>query len=85
MGGQEADYQACLPLFRAMGTNINRQGEAGCGQHAKLANQIMIAGTLSGVCEALAYARDKGLNLSVLLDSLATGAAAPTGLSWMCT
>lgn len=75
VGGQEADYQACLPLFRAMGTNINRQGEAGCGQHAKLANQIMIAGTLSGVCEALAYARDKGLNLSVLLDSLATGAA----------
>ena len=41
----------------------------------KLANQIMIAGTLSGVCEALAYARDKGLNLSVLLDSLSTGAA----------
>ena len=75
VGGQEADYQACLPLFRAMGTNINHQGEAGCGQHAKLANQIMIAGTLSGVCEALAYARDKGLNLSVLLDSLATGAA----------
>ena len=35
----------------------------------------MIAGTLSGVCEALAYARDKGLNLSVLLDSLSTGAA----------
>ena len=40
-------------FFKAMGTNINYQGKAGCGQHAKLANQIMIAGALSGVCEAL--------------------------------
>lgn len=75
VGGQEADYQACLPLFRAMGTNINRQGEAGCGQHAKLANQIMIAGTLSGVCEALTYARAKGLDMQTLLRSVSTGAA----------
>ena len=48
-----------MPLFEAMGTNINYQGGSGCGQHAKLANQIMIAGTLSGVCEALTYARQK--------------------------
>lgn len=75
VGGEEADYTACLPLFQAMGANINRQGPAGCGQHAKMANQIMIAGTLSGVCESLAYARAKGLNLNTLLHSLATGAA----------
>ncbi|MBR1672502.1 MAG: NAD(P)-dependent oxidoreductase [Fretibacterium sp.] len=74
-GGDKADFDACLPLFRAMGTNINYQGKAGCGQHAKLANQIMIAGALSGVCEALAYARAKGLNLGVLLRSVSTGAA----------
>lgn len=75
VGGRPEDYEACLPLFQAMGTNINRQGGPGCGQHAKLANQIMIAGTLSGVCEALAYAREKGLDRSVLLRSVATGAA----------
>ena len=75
VGGDEADYAACLPLFRAMGTNINRQGPAGCGQHAKLANQIMIAGTLSGICEALTYARAQGLDLERLIASLATGAA----------
>ena len=55
--------------------NINYQGKAGCGQHAKMANQIMIAGTLSGVCEALAYADAKGLNKEVLLKSVSTGAA----------
>ncbi|MDO4516639.1 MAG: NAD(P)-dependent oxidoreductase [Bacillota bacterium] len=75
VGGEKEDYEACLPLFRAMGTNINHQGRAGCGQHAKLANQIMIAGTLSGVCEALTYARAKGLAPHVLIQSLATGAA----------
>lgn len=64
-----------MPLFEAMGTNINYQGEAGCGQHAKLANQIMIAGTLTGVCEALSYAKAKGLDMPTLLKSVSTGAA----------
>lgn len=75
VGGDQTDYEACLPIFRAMGTNLNYQGRAGSGQNAKLANQIMIAGTLSGVCEALTYARAKGLNLDVLLRSVSTGAA----------
>ena len=42
VGGEKEDYEACMELFKAMGTNINYQGKAGCGQHAKLANQIMI-------------------------------------------
>lgn len=74
-GGDKAVYEDCIPLFKAMGTNINYQGTAGCGQHAKMANQIAIAGTLSGVCEALAYAKAKGLDLDVLLKSISTGAA----------
>ncbi len=75
VGGEKADFEACMPLFEAMGTNINYQGKAGCGQHAKLANQIMIAGTLSGVCEALTYAKAKGLDLETVVKSVATGAA----------
>ena len=75
VGGSREDYGACMPLFKPMGTNINYQGAAGSGQHAKLANQIMIAGTLSGVCEALTYAKAKGLNLQTVFDSVSTGAA----------
>lgn len=75
VGGRKEDYDTVKPLLEAMGTNINYQGAAGCGQHAKLANQIMIAGTLSGVCEALSYAKAKGLNLQTVLDSVSTGAA----------
>lgn len=75
VGGQKEDYEACMPIFEAMGTNINYQGAAGCGQHAKLTNQIMIAGALSGVCEALTYAKAKNLDLPTVLKSLSTGAA----------
>ena len=42
---------------------------------AKLANQIMISGAISGVCAAMAYAKAKGLDLPTLLQSVATGAA----------
>ncbi len=75
VGGDRQDYEACHSLFEAMGTNINYEGKAGCGQHCKLANQIMIAGTLSGVCEALTYAQEKGLDLDTFIKSVSTGAA----------
>lgn len=75
VGGDQADFDACLPIFQAMGTNITYFGPAGCGQHAKMANQIMIAGTLSGVCEALTYAKAEGLDGNTLLGAVSTGAA----------
>ncbi|MGL6199842.1 MAG: NAD(P)-dependent oxidoreductase [Lachnospiraceae bacterium] len=81
VGGDKEDYEACLTLFKAMGENINYQGQAGCGQHCKMANQIIIAGTLSGVCEALAYAEAKGLDLDTVLRSVSTGAAGSTQLN----
>ena len=75
VGGEEEDYKVCLPILKAMGTNIHYEGKAGFGQHTKLANQIMIAGAISGVCEAMAYAKDKGLDVKKMLDSVSTGAA----------
>lgn len=80
VGGEE-DFQTCLPLFQAMGENINYQGKAGCGQHCKMVNQIAIAGALSGVCEALAYAKAKDLDLDVVFQSISTGAAGSAQLS----
>ena len=43
-GGDRADFDACMPLFEAMGKNINYEGKAGNGQHTKMCNQIAIAG-----------------------------------------
>jgi 3-hydroxyisobutyrate dehydrogenase len=46
------------------------------GQQAKLCNQIVIAGTMVGVCESLVYGYKAGLNLETMLASITTGAAA---------
>lgn len=83
VGGEKADYEACYPLFQAMGQNINYQGPAGMGQHTKMVNQIMIAGTISGVCEALSYAVAKGLDLPTVLKSVSSGAAGSKQLETM--
>ena len=59
-----------------MGQTIIRQGAAGAGQHAKLCNQITIAGTMIGVCESLLYGYRAGLDLDTMLQSIRGGAAA---------
>jgi 3-hydroxyisobutyrate dehydrogenase len=75
IGGEESDVEIAMPILRLMGTNIRRQGGAGAGQHTKLANQIVIAGTMLGVAEGLAYAGRVGLDPQAVLASIGTGAA----------
>ncbi|MBQ6734531.1 MAG: NAD(P)-dependent oxidoreductase [Lachnospiraceae bacterium] len=80
-GGEKEDFEACKEVFEAVGNNINHMGEAGCGQHAKMANQIVIAGTMSGICEAFTYAKKAGLNLQTVFDAISTGAASSAQMS----
>lgn len=75
VGGKEEDFNACVPLFEAMGKNIVYEGVAGAGQHTKMANQIAVAGSTIGVCEAVAYAKSVGLDPKLMLKTIATGAA----------
>nr|MBI3614117.1 NAD(P)-dependent oxidoreductase [Nitrospirota bacterium] len=76
VGGDKAVVDRVRPLLELMGKTIVHQGEPGAGQHAKLSNQIVIAGTMIGVCEALLYGYKAGLDLPALLQSIAGGAAA---------
>lgn len=80
-GGDKEAFDACLPVFEAMGKNITYEGKAGNGQHTKMCNQIAIAGALAGACEAMAYARGNGLDVSLMMKSIATGAAGSAQLS----
>lgn len=80
-GGDQEAYEAVLPVLKAMGKEITYMGMAGSGQHAKMANQIVIAGTMAGVSEALIYAREAGLNQQTLLNAISGGAAASFQLS----
>jgi 3-hydroxyisobutyrate dehydrogenase len=76
MVGGEADTVAAVrPLFERLGKNIVHQGGPGAGQHTKMCNQIVIAGTMIGVCESLVYGAKAGLNLETMLSSIRSGAA----------
>ena len=76
VGGPAAAFEAALPVLRRMGTNVVHVGAAGAGQHTKMCNQIVIAATMMGVCEGLAYARAAGLDLAGTLQAIGGGAAA---------
>lgn len=81
VGGDKEVFEAALPLFEAMGTNIVLQGGPGAGQHTKMCNQIAIASNMIGVCEALIYAKKSGLDPKNVLKSIETGAAGSWSLS----
>ncbi len=81
VGGDREAMDAVLPLFQAMGKSIVHQGGPGAGQHAKMCNQIVIAGTMIGVCESLIYGHKAGLDLETMLSSISGGAAACWALS----
>ncbi len=75
VGGDEVAFERALPVLRLMGPNVVRQGGPGCGQHTKMSNQIVIASTMLGVCEGLAYAARAGLDPATVLASIGGGAA----------
>ena len=76
IGGDATFVQAVMPLFELLGKKIVHQGGPGTGQQAKLCNQIVIAGTMVGVCESLLYGYKAGLDLNRMLESIRGGAAA---------
>jgi len=76
LGGEKSAIDALMPLFRLMGDTLIYQGPAGSGQHTKMANQIVVAGSMIGVCESVLYAHQAGLSVDVMLQSIRHGAAA---------
>ena len=75
VGGDVSTLAKVEPLFKLMGKSIVLEGPAGAGQHTKMANQIQIAGTMVGLCEALAYSKAAGLDLETMVATISKGAA----------
>lgn len=75
VGGDKEAVERVMPLFQAMGKNIVHLGGPGDGQHTKMCNQIVLAGTIIGVCESLLYGYKAGLNLETMLSAISKGAA----------
>ena len=82
-GGDKEVVETIMPILEAMGELIVYQGGPGAGQHTKMSNQIVIAGTMIGVCESLLYAYKAGLSLETMLRSISGGAAACWTLNTM--
>ncbi|MDT9598812.1 NAD(P)-dependent oxidoreductase [Sphingosinicella rhizophila] len=74
-GGDLEAVDAMGPLFEAMGTTITHIGGAGCGQLAKLANQMIVGVTIGAVAEALLLAKEKGADLPAVRQALLGGFA----------
>lgn len=74
-GGEPAVFDKLLPLFQVMGKTYTLHGPAGKGQHTKMANQIMIAGTMTGMTEMLVYAKAAGLDMPKVIQTLSGGSA----------
>ena len=75
VGGEKATVEACMPVFQAMGQRIVHVGPSGAGQTVKLVNQILVAGTLNAVCEALVFGAKAGLDLEAAIEAVGGGAA----------
>jgi 3-hydroxyisobutyrate dehydrogenase len=75
IGGEEKVYKKVKPFLNLMGENIAYMGGAGKGQHTKMSNQILIAGTMIGVVESLLYACKTGMDLEKVIEVIGKGAA----------
>jgi 3-hydroxyisobutyrate dehydrogenase len=81
VGGDPEAFEHVLPLLECMGKTITYLGPAGSGQHTKMVNQILIAGAMIGLSQALLYGARAGLDLPTVLRSVSGGAAG----SWALT
>lgn len=78
VGGPPVAFERVAPLLAHLGRRVVHVGPSGSGQALKACNQILCAVNMIGVCEALLLARRSGLDLSVALETLESGA----GGSW---
>ncbi len=76
VGGDAKIFERCQPIFEAMGKNIIHVGPNGKGQTVKLMNQILVAGTLNAVVEALVFGQKSGVDLEKAIEAVKGGAAA---------
>src|SRR6266480_1525507 len=76
VGGEEATFQRCLPIFQALGKTVVHVGESGAGQVVKACNQIVVALVIEAVSEALVLGSKAGVDPAKILQVLGGGLAA---------
>jgi len=77
-GGDEAVFDRARPILESLGKAVAYIGSSGAGQVTKATNQIMCAGIIQAVGEAMAFAHEEGVDLKKVIEVLGKGA----GSSW---
>jgi 2-hydroxy-3-oxopropionate reductase len=75
VGGEAAALEKVMPVFQAMGKTITHVGEAGAGQVAKAANQIMVAAQMVAMGELLIFSQKAGVDPEKVVAAIKGGAA----------
>ncbi|MGH8251891.1 MAG: NAD(P)-dependent oxidoreductase [Steroidobacteraceae bacterium] len=77
-GGEPEIFERAQPVLAALGKTVMLMGPTGAGQATKATNQILCAGVIQAVAEAMAFARAEDLPLGQVIEILGKGA----GSSW---
>jgi 2-hydroxy-3-oxopropionate reductase len=75
LGGDAEALEKALPVLQAMGKTITLVGDAGAGQVAKAANQIMVAAQMVAMGELLVFSKKAGVDPRKVVDAIKAGAA----------
>ena len=75
IGGNASALEKVMPVFQSMGKTITHVGEAGAGQVAKAANQIMVAAQMVAMGELLVFSKKAGVDPRKVVDAIKAGAA----------
>ncbi|MEC7860228.1 MAG: NAD(P)-dependent oxidoreductase [Pseudomonadota bacterium] len=75
VGGDQAVFDQVLPVMNCYAKACTLIGEVGCGQKAKMVNQICIAGLIQGLSEGLHFAKRENLDVAAVIKAISQGAA----------
>jgi 2-hydroxy-3-oxopropionate reductase len=81
VGGDAADFAEAKPVLDAVGKTIVHVGPAGSGQTVKAANQLMVAGNIQLLAEAIVFLEAYGVDTAAALEVLGGGLAGSTVLN----
>jgi 2-hydroxy-3-oxopropionate reductase len=75
VGGAAEDVEAARPLLDVVGKTVVHVGPAGAGQTVKAANQLIVAGNIALVAEAITFLEAHGADLPAAVEVLGGGLA----------
>jgi 2-hydroxy-3-oxopropionate reductase len=75
VGGEASALEKVMPVFQAMGKTVTHVGDAGAGQVAKAANQIMVAAQMVALGELLVFSKKAGVDPRKVVEAIKGGAA----------